>query len=58
MGSATKATSRIGDGYFFQYADFSSNVLKNFQDFRDKKELYDVTLTCDDHSYVQVLGKS
>ncbi len=52
MGSATK------DGYFFQYNDFSSNVIKNFQDFRDKKELYDVTLTCDDHSFVQVKNKT
>jgi len=58
MGSATKATARTGDGYFFQYFDFSSNVIKNFQDFRDKKELYDVTLTCDDHSYVQVKNKT
>ena len=39
--------------FVLRWNDFSTNVVTNLQEMRDDHDFYDVTLSCDEQSFIQ-----
>ena len=52
MGSATAGTGNQ-ECFVLRWNDFPSNVVTNLQEMREDNDFYDVTLACDEQSFIQ-----
>jgi hypothetical protein len=52
MGSATGGPNHQ-DCFVLKWNDFPTNVVTNLQEMRDENDFYDVTLACDEQSFIQ-----
>ena len=52
MGSATAGTGNQ-ECFVLRWNDFPSNVVTNLQEMRQDNDFYDVTLACDEQSFIQ-----
>jgi hypothetical protein len=50
MGSAAGGSQ---DCFVLKWNEFPTNVLTNLQEMRDEQDFYDVTLACDQQSFIQ-----
>ena len=52
MGSATAGTGNQ-ECFVLRWNDFPTNVVTNLQEMREDNDFYDVTLACDEQSFIQ-----
>jgi hypothetical protein len=53
VGSSKMGTVDPQDCFVLKWSDFSSSVVSNLQEMRHDTDFCDVTLSCDEQSFIQ-----